>query len=306
MKTSISSCAWEKKKPLINRLYVEEEWPLKHVLKQIRSDDFNPSETQLRSRLRKWRAIKPSRKTRRPRGCDSGDDDSEKDENASPATPPHNDGPSPAAMQTSTGWDCSGLPAGALLDVHSQPMDQKWNASAAQLLTPSPSMDHVRVSNRSHAAHDLNMPATSFEQPARTSPVAEGLIMNTTSAPMSSSPGYPVYPGQCVLPPGSTTNPPMAAWSPCPMSPDLGLDPTLDPEWWYSMAFEAPDAPPGVPHSASHHQEYIPVAVPPPSSAYPPELAHYGGYEPRKHIPPHWPHPASMVPPMVHHPRAGY
>lgn len=42
MKTSISSCVWERKKALINKLYVEEEWPLKHVLKQIRSDDFNP------------------------------------------------------------------------------------------------------------------------------------------------------------------------------------------------------------------------------------------------------------------------
>ena len=251
------------------------------------------SETQLRSRLRKWRAIKPSRKIRRPHGYDSGDESSEKDEKGSSATPPRNERPSPATKETSTtGWDWSGLPACALLDVQSQPIDQKWNASMAQRLTPSPSVEHVRVSDRSHAGHafpDLNSPATSFEQPVRTSPVAEGLIMNTTSAVMPSSLGYPVYPGSCILNPGSTTNPTMAAWPPCSVSPDLGLTPTLHPGWWYSMAFEATNTPPGVPHSASvdpsasHHQEYIPIAVPSSPSAYPLELAHYRGYEPR-----HW------------------
>lgn len=42
MKTSISSDVWEKKKALISKLYMEEEWPLKQVIKQIRTDDFNP------------------------------------------------------------------------------------------------------------------------------------------------------------------------------------------------------------------------------------------------------------------------
>lgn len=42
MKTSISSDVWEKKKAVIAKLYMEEEWPLKQVIKQIRSDDFNP------------------------------------------------------------------------------------------------------------------------------------------------------------------------------------------------------------------------------------------------------------------------
>lgn len=283
------------------------------------------SETQLRSRLRKWRAIKPSRKTRRPRGYDSEDDESEKDEKGSSATPLCNDRPSPAAKETSTtGWDWSGLPACAQLDVQSQPTDQTWNASVAQRLTPSPSMEHGRVSDRSHVVHafpDLNSPATSFEQPVRTSPIAEGLIMNTTSSVMSSSPVYPIYPGSYILNPGSTANSTMAAWPPCPVSPDLG--PTLHPGWWYSMAFEATNTPPRVPHSASvdpsasHHQEYIPIAVPASLGAYPPELAHYRGHEPRhwksdfplqydchgrlthserKPLPPHWPHHAGMVP----------
>lgn len=42
MKTSIPSDVWEKKKSLIARLYKDEEWPLKQVIKQIRTEDFNP------------------------------------------------------------------------------------------------------------------------------------------------------------------------------------------------------------------------------------------------------------------------
>ncbi|KAJ5532087.1 hypothetical protein N7494_008639 [Penicillium frequentans] len=85
MKTSISSDVWEKKKALIAKLYMEEEWPLKQVIKQIRSDDFNPSETQLRSRLKKWRVTKPSRQTRKKPNAD--DDDSDKDVKRSSTSP---------------------------------------------------------------------------------------------------------------------------------------------------------------------------------------------------------------------------
>ncbi|KAL4901821.1 hypothetical protein BDW74DRAFT_181536 [Aspergillus multicolor] len=60
----IPSDVWEEKKALIAALYKDEEWPLKQVIKKIRSDNFNPSETQLRSRLKKWRVTKPSRQTR--------------------------------------------------------------------------------------------------------------------------------------------------------------------------------------------------------------------------------------------------
>lgn len=42
MKNSIPSDVWEKKRALIAKLYKDEEWPLKQVIKQIRSDDFNP------------------------------------------------------------------------------------------------------------------------------------------------------------------------------------------------------------------------------------------------------------------------
>ncbi|RJE19715.1 hypothetical protein PHISCL_07950 [Aspergillus sclerotialis] len=77
MKHTIPSDIWEGKKALITKLYKDEEWPLKQVIKQIRSADFNPSETQLRSRLKKWRVTKSSRQTRKPRNdqkCISDDD----------------------------------------------------------------------------------------------------------------------------------------------------------------------------------------------------------------------------------------
>ncbi|GAD99643.1 hypothetical protein ANI_1_1300104 [Paecilomyces variotii No. 5] len=74
MKNNIPSEIWEKKKPLIIKYYTVEEWPLKQVIKKIRTPDFDPrtdhesfpaSETQLRSRLKKWRITKPSRQTRK-------------------------------------------------------------------------------------------------------------------------------------------------------------------------------------------------------------------------------------------------
>ncbi|OJD22872.1 hypothetical protein ACJ73_05776 [Blastomyces percursus] len=65
MKNSIPSEVWEGKRAEIAVLYKEEEWPLKQVIKKIRSDDFNPTETQLRSRLKKWGVTKPSRQKRK-------------------------------------------------------------------------------------------------------------------------------------------------------------------------------------------------------------------------------------------------
>ncbi|KAB8213388.1 hypothetical protein BDV33DRAFT_64042 [Aspergillus novoparasiticus] len=51
---------WESKKNMIVKLYQEEGWPVKHVIKRIRTDTFDPTETQLRSRLKKWRVTKLS------------------------------------------------------------------------------------------------------------------------------------------------------------------------------------------------------------------------------------------------------
>ncbi|PLB46319.1 hypothetical protein P170DRAFT_512840 [Aspergillus steynii IBT 23096] len=75
MKSTIPSRIWETKRVLITKLYEEEEWPLKQVIRALQSKDFHPSETQLRSRLKKWHVTKPSRKkwstNKRPTSDDS-------------------------------------------------------------------------------------------------------------------------------------------------------------------------------------------------------------------------------------------
>ncbi|KAL2843560.1 hypothetical protein BJX68DRAFT_154810 [Aspergillus pseudodeflectus] len=62
MKSAISPDIWENKRMLITKLYKDEEWPLKQVIKLVQTNDFHPSESQLRSRLKKWHITKPSRK----------------------------------------------------------------------------------------------------------------------------------------------------------------------------------------------------------------------------------------------------
>ncbi|EER25793.1 hypothetical protein D8B26_004094 [Coccidioides posadasii str. Silveira] len=65
MKKTIPSDVWDSKKDEISNLYEVEEWPLKQVMKKIRSESFDPTETQLRSRLKKWGVKKLSRQKRK-------------------------------------------------------------------------------------------------------------------------------------------------------------------------------------------------------------------------------------------------
>ncbi|KAJ5175524.1 uncharacterized protein N7482_001401 [Penicillium canariense] len=259
MKTSISSDVWEKKKALIAKLYMEEEWPLKQVIKQIRSDDFNPSETQLRSRLKKWRVTKPSRQTRKkPPG--SEDPESEKDSQGSSSTSPQNSTSSPVMRNASSSTTRSSWPGHSLYAPADVPPSGKWNAPLAQRLTPSPSADHSLISERhptSYSFSDPNPTTTSFEPSAQTSPVTEGLLHSTTSAATPTYAAYPLSPESCIPSPGSTTTPTMGQWPPRSVSVDLGLNPALHPAQWYGMPFEPMTPPPGVPHST-------PLAPPPP------------------------------------------
>ncbi|KAL2802175.1 hypothetical protein BJX63DRAFT_415735 [Aspergillus granulosus] len=62
MRHDISVNVWESKRAVITKLYKDEEWPVKHVIKVIQTETFRPSEAQLRARLKKWRVTKPSRK----------------------------------------------------------------------------------------------------------------------------------------------------------------------------------------------------------------------------------------------------
>ncbi|KAJ5180797.1 hypothetical protein N7492_004007 [Penicillium capsulatum] len=299
MKTSISSDVWEKKKALIAKLYMEEEWPLKQVIKQIRSDDFNPSETQLRSRLKKWRVTKPSRQTRKK---PQEDPDSEKDVRAS--TSPRNHRPTPASKATARArpdWVAT-HPIYAPSNVPSQAVDppSKWNAPlATQQLTPSPSGEHGLVTDRSgpvSAFSDPSPTTTSFEPSAQTSPVGGGLMLNTTSAVTPNYAAYPLSPESGLPSPGSATTPAMASWPSRAVSVDLGLNSTLHPAHWYSMPFEPITPPPGAPHSAplsaplapttAGYRDPMPMVAPQGPNVFSSEFSQYGeadysGYDPK-------------------------
>ncbi|KAJ5565288.1 hypothetical protein N7513_001530 [Penicillium frequentans] len=280
MKTSISSDVWEKKKALIAKLYMEEEWPLKQVIKQIRSDDFNPSETQLRSRLKKWRVTKPSRQTRKKPNAD--DDDSDKDVKRS-STSPHSR-PSPVRTEKSRpNW--STYPYAPELQSNDHP---KWTASLPSQLTPSPSVEHGLMVERPSVHYDHSPTTSSFEQPAQTSPVDEALMLNTTSVLTPTYAGYPLSPDSGVPSPGSATA--AMPWTSRAVSVDMGLNPALHPGQWYPMPFEPITPPSGVHHShmaPPGYREQMSMAPPAPGIyssefAYPGEVPDYHhGYDPK-------------------------
>ncbi|KAJ5632189.1 hypothetical protein N7490_008528 [Penicillium lividum] len=270
MKTSISSDVWEKKKAVIAKLYMEEEWPLKQVIKQIRSDDFNPSETQLRSRLKKWRVTKPSRQTRKKPVTD--DDNSDRDVKRSSTSPRHNGPPRVKTEQSATGPSWTRYPEYA---PELQSTDQpKWNASLAPQLTPSPSVEHGFMGERP-STHPYHSPTTSFEQPAQTSPVDESLMLNTTTVMTPNYAGYPLSPESGLPSPGSATA--AMPWQSRAVSVDMGLNPALHPVQWYPMPFEPVTPPPGVHHShmpPPGYRDHMPMAAP---GVFSPEFAPYPG-----------------------------
>lgn len=244
--------------------------------------DSDPSETQLRSRLKKWRVTKPSRQTRKqPQRSISGDDESERDMKSTSSVSSRNHR-SPVAKETpSKRSDWSAPPSHVSSDVHSAD-HQKWNSRLAQQLTPTLSGEHVLVSDR-HAVHpfpDYSPTTASFELPAQTSPVSESLMVNTTSAATPTYTTYPLSPESCIPSPGSSTEPALARWPPRSFSADMNLNPALHPGHWYHMPFEPITPPSGVPHSAPlapsapvYRNEMPMVAH---HGVYPPEFAHYG------------------------------
>ncbi|OQE35099.1 hypothetical protein PENCOP_c014G06987 [Penicillium coprophilum] len=277
MKTSISSDVWEKKKAVISKLYMEEEWPLKQVIKQIRTDDFNPSETQLRSRLKKWRVTKPSRQTRKKSLAEaSGEEpDSDKDarRKASTVQRPLPSLPAREAPTARHDWPMTqpiyGQPSTLQHSVPDQ--DRKWSSPMIQQLTPSPSSEHVLVPDRTAVSFpDLSPTTTSFDH-VHTSPVGEGLMLNTTSALTPSYPAYPLSPESCLPSPGTTATPGGIGWPPRAVSVDYGLNPSQ----WYSLPFEAITPPSSVPQStaapmAPSMDRYIPQP-----QLYLPQYHHY-------------------------------
>ncbi|KAJ5481015.1 hypothetical protein N7539_006909 [Penicillium diatomitis] len=271
MKTSISSDVWEKKKAIIAKLYMEEEWPLKQVIKQIRSDDFNPSETQLRSRLKKWRVTKPSRQTRK-KTQGSEDPESEKESRTSSSSP-RTSRASPAARKTpSASASASAYRSDWTHSVYG-PVElshpNRWNSHMGpQMTTPSPSSaDHHGVVMEPHTTKynlpDPNAPVNSYEQTStHTSPAAEHVILNTTAAVTPSYAAYSLSPESCGPSPDASSNSAISQWPARTVSGDMSYQSNIHPTQWYNLPLE-PMAPSSVvPHSAA------PLTTPAASTGY--------------------------------------
>ncbi|KAJ5121162.1 uncharacterized protein N7515_009123 [Penicillium bovifimosum] len=305
MKTSISSDVWEKKKALIAKLYMEEEWPLKQVIKQIRTDDFNPSETQLRSRLKKWRVTKPSRQTRKKSLASEAEPKTEVKHKPSTVQRPL---PSLPTRETSTSheWPMShpiyGQPSALPRPIPDQDEDRKWSPPMTQQLTPSPSGDHVLAVDRTPAvSYDHSPTTTSFDH-AHTSPVTQGLMVNTTSAIAPSYPAYPLSPESCLTSPAPTTTattPAGVSWSPRAVSVDYGLNPSQ----WYSLPFEAITPPATVSQSTAPMTPEIQGYLPGQNQMYHPQYHHYQGTEyPHEYSDRNWKRALSLQYDMAGHP----
>lgn len=236
------------------------------------------SETQLRSRLKKWRVTKPSRQVRKkPQGSSpSGEDADSEDVKGSSSSSPRNHKPSKETSGSRPEW--SNVPLFAPSDGRSHAVDRKWNAPLVQQLTPSPSREHLLVSDRSHPVHsfEAHSTTTSFEQPSQTSPVSETLMLNTTSAVTPTYTGYPLSPESCLPSPGSATAPAMAPWPPRSVSVDLNFNnPIMAPGSWCPVPLEPITPASGVPHSGPGYRHQMHM-VHSNSVIYPHDFDHYG------------------------------
>ncbi|EIT77374.1 hypothetical protein F9C07_2169535 [Aspergillus flavus] len=231
MKNTIPSDVWERKKALIAKLYKDEEWPLKQVIKQIRSDDFNPSETQLRSRLKKWRVTKPSRQTRKK--SQDNQQDVNGDSSSHEAGSPKDEIPiSPKTQLYSTQKEATVLSS-------SEPDFYMGDGVYVHHDFPTTgSFNHQDASNT--WAHDRDSSvlvisnSNSFEPSSHTSPLADGVLLDSTS-PMASSfqnSHYAVTTGSCMTTPTTAATAPIS-W--------------VVPQW-YPIHLEAGAHPPSMPY----------------------------------------------------------
>lgn len=290
MKNSIPSDVWEKKRALIAKLYKDEEWPLKQVIKQIRSEDFNPryvflpspsaqcqptnlsSETQLRSRLKKWRVTKPSRQTRKKSqettADDSDPDDFSKDHSSTTSSSTQKSSSQPAATKA----------LNHELDWHPVSLDEQ-DLSGVWVHHPHQTRDLSHSPSDLHQFPPSVVPSSSSYDPSQPSTPVDGVLLNPSSsmAPYS-SPSYTVAPDVCLpqstAPPSTTVT--SVPWSiPPPWFP-IPLD-GVSPQAFYTTT--APSL--GSPVAGSPEQS-IP---PPPGRIYSPHSMPYQGVLPHGAMP---------------------
>ncbi|KAL6228708.1 hypothetical protein BDW75DRAFT_226435 [Aspergillus navahoensis] len=232
MKSSvpIPSDVWEEKKALIAALYKDEEWPLKQVIKKIRSENFNPSETQLRSRLKKWRVTKPSRQTRErtkesvrsPKITTRSDNNSSPNvqtRSRLPPAPAEAPAPEPEWDMTNRAYGPHNLPT-MPLHFGRQDIPTVWGPASSHS-SPLSSPGKSRVN--SHASMAIST-STSYE-PSQTSPLVDGALLDSTPAmtPTFANSPYAMDNDTCLRTPvsASTAVPPvqwaMPQWYMVPM-----------------------------------------------------------------------------------------
>ncbi|KAL8754378.1 MAG: hypothetical protein Q9184_005131 [Pyrenodesmia sp. 2 TL-2023] len=59
MSSTITADQWDQRKEEILRLYIDEGWTLKPIKRKFESPDFHPTESQYRTKLKKWKRRKP-------------------------------------------------------------------------------------------------------------------------------------------------------------------------------------------------------------------------------------------------------
>ncbi|OJJ48076.1 hypothetical protein ASPZODRAFT_129994 [Penicilliopsis zonata CBS 506.65] len=293
MKTNtIPADVWEKKRALIARLYKDEEWPLKQVIKQIRSADFNPSETQLRSRLKKWRVTKPSRQTRKKPATEAVPAGDESD---AAASPPRDSPPvSPLTKAISACPKTAGLSTGTIIPAaevdwleqepaapsshhHSETLPEFTTAGGwgpAMMSLSPPDESNTRHSHSLTTSPPIlpQMPVSSAYLPAHSSEPA--LVSPEAVMAYTGHHGYPLSPPQS-LSTASTSSLPTAAGVAAPWparhdSLDLGVSHAGSlqapaPNWYHIGSFDAAAAPAVAPSPAPSMAYFNP---PIPAAAY--------------------------------------
>lgn len=239
------------------------------------------SETQLRSRLKKWRVTKPSRQTRKKSLASASGEELDSDKDAKRKASIQRPLPSLPTRETPTTrheWPMTQPNYGHSSTLqHSVPdQDRKWSSPMIQQLTPSPSGEHILIPDRTTAVSysDPSPTTTSFDH-SHTSPVGEGLMLNTTSAMAPSYPAYPLSPESCLPSPGTATTPGGIGWSPRAVSVDYGLNPSQ----WYSLPFEA-ITPPAIPQSTAAPMTPSMSGYLPQAQLYHPQYHHHYGEAP--------------------------
>ncbi|KAI1970530.1 hypothetical protein LOZ12_004098 [Ophidiomyces ophidiicola] len=166
MKTTIPSDVWESKKDEITNWYKVEEWPLKQVIKKVRCDSFDPTETQLRSRLKKWGVTKPNRQRRQK--PESPTNDSKATKTAMPqkrAIDPlvpsfHRPVASHTVTENSDRWAFQSTNQEYLLE--NPVFLQSEQTHVAFAMRPA----HIAVSGANTSLHQLQQPAYAYSTPS--------------------------------------------------------------------------------------------------------------------------------------------